>query len=154
MRRCWRLIIPLSGLALFSLITYHSFRRDHEIHGHRPRRYFYWSSMRLDSDPLHRHPRPPSTVPCENGEADCVGFDPEFIWITPGWAERALTVSALPAFVIGIAIIGGLARAGISEIATFLIAMPLLISAWFYLVGWLVDRWHFRWRSGRRAARP
>lgn len=150
MKARWRLILPLSGLALFSAITYHSLRRDQEGYGNRPHRYFHWSYLRLDSDPLHRLSLPPQSGPCERGDADCIGFEPEFIWITPGWAEKALMVSALPAFLAGSAVVGGLAHAGISEVATFLIAMPPLILAWFYLLGWIIDRWQFQSRSRRQ----
>jgi hypothetical protein len=48
-------------------------------------------------------------------------------------------LSALPAFVISAGIVGILARFGISEVTAFFVSMPLLIFAWFYLVGWLFD---------------
>jgi hypothetical protein len=147
MKRCWSLIVPLAGLILFSLITYNSFRRDREWHGHRPHRYFYWSSVRLDSDPLNRHPRTTAITPCKSEAEDCVVFDPLYIWISPGWPHRLLEISALPAFAIGAAIVGVLARAGISAVMSFLIAMPLLIGTWFYLVGWLIDRRRLRSRG-------
>jgi len=153
MKRRWSLVVPLFGLSLFSWVTYHSFRSAHEFHEQGPSRYFYWSVIRLDSDPLDRHPQLYSTTPCGNADDDCVGFDPLEIWINPGLPFRVLTMSAIPAFAIGAVIVGGLARAGVSEVATFLIAMPPLISAWFYLVGGLIDRRQFRLRSGRRAAR-
>jgi hypothetical protein len=60
-------------------------------------------------------------------------------------------LSALPAFVIGLFITFGLGRFGISEVLSYMISMPLLISAWFYFVGWLVDRWRFK-RSRLTAA--
>jgi high-affinity Fe2+/Pb2+ permease len=49
-------------------------------------------------------------------------------------------VSALPAFVIGVLIVRGLGRLGVNEVRSFLISMPVLIFAWFYFVGWLIDR--------------
>ena len=40
-------------------------------------------------------------------------------------------LSALPAFVVGTAVVRGL---GVSEVWSFAIVMPLLILAWFYFV--------------------
>jgi hypothetical protein len=67
-----------------------------------------------------------------------------YIWVDPGWAEKTLVVSAFPAFVVGAAIVGGLARLGMSEVSTFPVSVPVLIFAWFYFVGWLVDRWRYK----------
>jgi hypothetical protein len=53
-------------------------------------------------------------------------------------------LSAFPAFVFGGVIVRSLGRLGISEVSSFMVLMPLLISAWFYFVGWLVDRWRFK----------
>ncbi|MGB9465504.1 MAG: hypothetical protein WBR10_10350 [Candidatus Acidiferrum sp.] len=50
-------------------------------------------------------------------------------------------MSAIPAFVVEAVVIGGLGRIGINEIWGFMISMPLLIFAWYYFVGWLIDRW-------------
>jgi hypothetical protein len=44
------------------------------------------------------------------------------------------------AFLVGVGIVHGLARVGISEVTSFMVSMPLLIFAWFYFVGWLLDR--------------
>jgi hypothetical protein len=55
-------------------------------------------------------------------------------------AAKFLMLSALPAFVFGTAVVRGLASLGVSEVWSFAIVMPLLISAWFYFVGWLIDR--------------
>ena len=62
-------------------------------------------------------------------------------------------LSALPAFVVGTAVVRGLAGLGVSEVWSFMIVMPLLILAWFYFVGWLTDRWVHK-RSQRRAQTP
>jgi hypothetical protein len=37
-------------------------------------------------------------------------------------------------------IVSSLGRLGISEILSFMIAMPLLIVAWYYFMGWMIDR--------------
>jgi hypothetical protein len=50
-------------------------------------------------------------------------------------------LSAFPAFVVGGLAVEGLGRLGISEFSTFMFLMPVLIVAWYYLVGWLLDRW-------------
>jgi len=67
--------------------------------------------------------------------------EPEYIWVDPGWIERALTLTALPAFLLTIVVVHGLAHLEISELLTFLFTMPLLTVAWFYTLGWLLDRW-------------
>jgi hypothetical protein len=144
MRRRWSLILPLCGLALFFLGTYQGFRLNRRIYANRPTRYFYWASLRLDSDPLNRHPVPESVAPCKNGEENCVSWDPPYIWVEPGWGEKALILSALPAFAISAGIVRILARLGISEVPTFFVSMPLLVFAWFYLIGWLLDRWRHK----------
>jgi high-affinity Fe2+/Pb2+ permease len=74
-----------------------------------------------------------------------------FIWVEPGWFAKSLMLSAFPAFVLGAVVVHGLGRLGISEVSSFMVLMPLLISAWFYFVGWLVDRWRFK-RSERISA--
>jgi len=30
---------------------------------------------------------------------------------------------------------------GISQVSSFMFSMPVLILAWYYLIGWLLDRW-------------
>jgi hypothetical protein len=62
-------------------------------------------------------------------------------------------LSALPAFVVGTAVVRGLASLGVSEVWSFTIVMPLLILAWFYFIGWLIDRWVHK-RSQPRARTP
>jgi hypothetical protein len=47
----------------------------------------------------------------------------------------------MPAFLIGAAIVHGLARLGVSEVRSFMIALPMLIAFWYYLIGWLLERW-------------
>lgn len=143
MKRRWAVVFPLAGVTLFSLIAYHSFTRG-TLNWRNHRHYLYWSSVRLDTDPLNRHPKPEALMPCQNSDDDCMVFDPEYIWVNPGWPTRVLEVSALPAFAIGAILTACLARVGVSELVTFLIAMPILICAWFYLVGWLLDRYRHR----------
>jgi hypothetical protein len=48
---------------------------------------------------------------------------------------------ALPAFVLGMRIVKGLASLSVSEVATFAVAMPLLIFFWLYFVGMCLDYW-------------
>jgi hypothetical protein len=60
-----------------------------------------------------------------------------------------LILSAFPAFVLAISLAHGLAHLGISELLTFMLAMPFGTLGWFYGVGWFLDRWRFN-RSMRR----
>jgi hypothetical protein len=50
----------------------------------------------------------------------------------------------IPAFVVGAAIVSGLARLGVSEVSTFILSIPVLIFAWFYFVCRLVDLWRYK----------
>jgi hypothetical protein len=127
-------------MLLFSLVTYASFRFNREALGNHPTRIFYWSVIRLDSDPLNQHS--PDFLPCKNGDQNC--REPQTIWVQPGLMRKLLLWTAFPAFVVGVAIVRLLARLGISEVATFLTAMPLLVCVWYYLLGWLADRWRYR----------
>jgi hypothetical protein len=103
-----------------------------------PSRYFWWSSIRLDSDPLSKYFKKP--ISCEQGLENCTAWEPEYIWVTPGWIDKALLLFALPAFVAGSGVVEGLGRFGVSQVLSFMISMPLLIFGWFYFVGWLFDR--------------
>ena len=142
MRMLWRPILCFWGLILFGLLTYGSVRANRYLHTqHVYGRYFWWGSVRLDSDPLNQHPM---LKPCEQETEESCTFDPEYIWVDPGLIERALTLSALPAFLLALAVVRGLAHFGISEWLSFMIAMPLLTIAWFYAVGWLLDRWRYK----------
>ena len=151
MRIRWRLALPLLGLSLFALISYKSFQRN-RVRGFSDSHYFYWSSIRLGPDPLRIEP--PPTVPCKDASENCVAWDPDTNWINPGLAARLLVLTALPAFVIGIFIIHALARLGISEVTTFMVSMPFLIFAWYYLVGWLIDRWRSKRSLAVDSRRP
>jgi len=104
-----------------------------------PSRYFWWSFIRLDSDPLNKYPR--VAAPCERGSGNCVSWDLPNMWVDPGIVTEVLMVSALPAFAIGAFIVGGLGRLGINQIWSFMISMPILIFTWYYFIGWLIDRW-------------
>ena len=134
----------LWGVTLFTALTYHAVRVNHEKRDHSGR-YFWWGAARLDSVPMDRHPLKRATVrPCPENAGDCVEWDPEYIWVTPGLMQRALVLSALPAFIIGLAIVRGLGHLGVSEVATFMVVMPLCMGIWFYSVGWLLDRWRYK----------
>lgn len=138
MRIRWRVAFPLFGLILFALGTYDSFGpgRIRESSG----RYFWWSSLRLDSDPLNRHSRSVTADPCKDSTETCIATDPIGVWVDPGWLAKCLILSAVPAFLVGAGIVHSLSRLGVSEVTSFMISMPLLILAWFYFVGWLFDR--------------
>ena len=49
-------------------------------------------------------------------------------------------VSAFPAFVVGKLFVHALGQQGVNEIASFMVLMPMLVSGWYFAVGWLVDR--------------
>jgi hypothetical protein len=125
------------GLTLFAVLSYSSLRWNIQVYKV-PSRYFWWSSIRLDSDPLNKHSKAP--ISCKQGAENCTDWEPEYIWIDPGWIHNALELLALPAFVAGLVIVKALGRLGVSQVLSFMISMPLLIFGWFYFVGWLFDR--------------
>jgi hypothetical protein len=69
--------------------------------------------------------------------------------MAPGWLDRLLTVSALPAFLAGSGLVIALSKQGVDEVLTFLVSMPILLFAWFYLVGRLLDFLIVRWMARR-----
>jgi len=147
MNRLWRIAVPLIGLIMFALITLQSVIESRQFNkqagfnnGHG--RYFWWSSIRLDSDPLNKRALFAKPVCMENskGSEDCEVLEPLGIWIDPSWLVKGLILTALPAFLLGAGLVGGLGRIGFSQVWVFMISMPSLVSAWFYFIGWLLDR--------------
>lgn len=137
--------MPLVGLFLFAVLTYASirFNRQARVGSHK---YFYWSSIRLDTRPLDPHFL---NVLCGANQPDCPPWEPEFIWVEPGLLARICITSSFPAFLIGLFITHRLGRLGVSEFATFMTSMPPLIFAWYYLVSWTIARF-VGWRLKRR----
>jgi hypothetical protein len=133
-----RVVLPVVGLIVFMGISYNSYRAGREGNS-AIGRFRVWSTIRLDSDPLNRR----SPTPCVPSTQPCVYWDVNDLdnWHHPGIVERIFGFSALPAFVVGLFITYGLGSFGINEIISYMVSMPLLIFAWFYSVGWLVDRW-------------
>jgi hypothetical protein len=134
-----RLVLPACGLVLFAILTYQSMVENRAFHSSR---YFWWSAIRLDSDPLNRHSAARAAIACPDKVENCMPFEPMQIWINPGWLTRSFMLLALPAFLATAGIVGGLARLGVSEIMSFFVSMPFLTVAWFYFAGWAFDRWH------------
>ena len=145
MRRRWSLVLPLCGLLLFAIHTEHSLRMDREIH-RVASRYFWWGSLRLDRDPLNRQARTSTASPCKDGGESCVSWDPEYMDVDPGWFEKSLMFTSIPAFIVGFILVGGLSRLGISQVLSFMLAMPPLIAGWLCFVGWVIDRWRHKRR--------
>ena len=125
----WRLILPTIGLLLFTRETYSSYRYW-QIQS-QPGRYFWWASIRLDSDPLNRY-SPPRVR--NNAEWDLHEI------AEPGWMEISSVLSGLPAFLVSKLIVAGLSRLGVSQIFSFMISTPILLFVWYYFLGWLLDR--------------
>jgi hypothetical protein len=142
------MVLPVVGLMVFMGISYHSHRIGREGNA-AIGRFYLWSTIRLDSDPLNRH----SELPCEPSKGPCISWDLNDLdsWQHPGIVERIFEFSALPVFIVGLFITYGLGRLGINEIISYMVLMPLLIFAWFYSVGSVIDGWRFR-RSHRTSA--
>jgi hypothetical protein len=142
----WSAIMPIIGLILFAAVTWRSMPLNrHEQDA--PRKYYWWSSLRLDSDPLNKNPAP--AKPCPDGKENCADWTPSRIWVQPRWLDKLLVFSALPAFLAGAAVIAGLSKLGIDEVLTFMVSMPVLIFCWYYFLGWLIDRWIYQRRHAK-----
>jgi hypothetical protein len=133
----WSIILPMIGFVLFAAVSYRSLPANHHEQ-EAPRRYYWWSSLRLDSDP--RNESKALATPCPKAIPDCSNGESPNIKIVPGWLEKLLVVSALPAFLAGFAIVAGLSKLGVDEVLTFMVSMPILLFAWYYFMGWLIER--------------
>jgi hypothetical protein len=139
MRKQWRLILPAVGLMLFGIVTYQSVeRRQHEKASGQ---YFWWASIRLDTHSVNRHL---DAKPCMEAESDCVTWDVASLPRSTGLLGAMLIITAFPAFFIGVPVVRGLGRLGISEVGTFMIVMPVLIAGWCNVLAWLDNRWRIR----------
>ena len=139
MRKRWCVALRLVGLVLFSAISSWSFRRN--VESFHFKRFFYWSWIRLDSDPRNLRGR---VEPCTEDLSYECGSIVEIAWVDPGGLTKILIVAAFPAFLVATPLVAGLARVGVSEVWSFMISMPLLIGIWFYYVGWAIDRWRYK----------
>ena len=141
------MILPVVGLLLFAAVSYRSMSMNPQSE-QGPNKYYWWSSMRLDTDPLNENPK--SASPCANAKENCANRDlPNYSSIHPGWLDRLLIFSALPAFLAGAAIVICLSKLGIDEVLAFMVSMPIFLFAWYYFIGWLLDRWIYRRRQAR-----
>src|SRR5438105_5711151 len=119
MRMRWSLILPIAGLILFADVSYRSMDANHHEQG-APTKYYWWSSLRLDSDPLNKNSRPAS--PCQYKKEHCVQWELSYPSVQPGMLDTLLVVSALPAFLAGAAMVIGLSNLGIDEVLTFMVS--------------------------------
>jgi hypothetical protein len=138
MQKRWTVVLPIIGIVLFSAVTNHSLRFNQKMQ-RTPSRYFWWSAIRLNSDPANQRKWGP--MPCESGKENCVMQE---IWVDPGLLEEFLILSAFPAFVLGRLVVALLGRLSISEVSSFMLLMPILILAWYFFIGWLLDRWRYK----------
>jgi hypothetical protein len=112
MRARWRFILPVVALIAFGAESSSSLRMNRSL-GTTPRRYYWWSSIRLDTDPLNKNPK--ASSPCKSGEEDC-GWEPRgFISVDPGYLTKSLMLLALPAFAVGAISVSGLRHLGITK---------------------------------------
>lgn len=149
MRKRWSILLPVAGLALFTWVSYRSSLVNRELQ-RSPNRYFWWSSLLLDSDPLDRDPKPAAL--CQYDAAHCANWEVPGKSGGPGWADRVLVFSSLPAFLGGCALVFAFGRMGIDEVLTFMVVMPMLLFTWFHLAGRLIDHWWRKRRQARSAA--
>ncbi|HKW63690.1 MAG TPA: hypothetical protein VJN89_14160 [Candidatus Acidoferrum sp.] len=120
--------MPAVGLLLFALEAWES-NRDSQFQPS-PRRYYWWSFIQLDSDPLNRRPHPQDQ-----------GWDLPYKIVDPGYLANFIYLSGLPAFAASALVLRALSRLGVSQALTFFISAPILLFTWYYFLGWLLDRW-------------
>ena len=121
---------------MFCVTTYYQVQLNHRIHIH-PTKYFYWSGTRLDTDPLNRNQH--LIRPCEDSDPACIEWDLLEMHSDPGWMVRYLVLTGFPAFLAAAAPIYVLAKLGASQLTTFMVSMPILLFAWYYFLGSLLD---------------
>jgi hypothetical protein len=141
----WRVILPVCGLFLFLTITYQSILANHGLH-HGTTRYFWWSSIRLNSDPLNKRSILSRIGPSTTEAREWQEYWPETRWVDAGLMTEFFVVLDLPAFTLTMGIVKGLSRLGVSEVLSLMLSLPLLTLTWFYYVGKLMDHW-----KGRRS---
>jgi hypothetical protein len=131
----WRILLPIIGVIAFGAISYSSYRTGRERH-QIPSRYFKWSTLPLDSTPL----REQSLSDCVASGVPCLAWEQEPTIMSPTVFERLFILSALPAVAACLTLTFVLGKIGVNEILSFMVSMPFLTAAWFYLVGRLLDR--------------
>src|SRR5579872_5554423 len=104
MKACWRIALPSLGLLLFAVVTYQSIASSRLL-VHNDGRYFWWSGMCLNSDPLNKHWKEPALCECSHVAKNCV--EPISADGYPGWITRCLMILALPAFLVSAATVQG-----------------------------------------------
>src|SRR5258705_13802683 len=127
----WSVILPMVGLILFAAVSYRSMPVNHHEQ-EAPRKYYWWSSLRLDSDPLNENPQ--LAAPCAIEKQNCSNGEFPNIKIVPSWLDRLLIISSLPAFLAGGAFVVVLRKAGPDEGLTFITSLPILFFVCVYLV--------------------
>jgi len=134
----WRWILPFIGLVLFGWETYASVRTNRDLRSRNPyRKDFYWGISRLQTDPLGKLP----PAPCRPEITNCSEWwEIRDVIVDPGTILATLLLSGLPAFFVTTLLVHGFGRLGVNEIYTFFVAAPLLLFAWYYFLGWLLDR--------------
>lgn len=150
MRLRWKAVLPTFGLLLFAGITYQSVQTNQQEE-RLSSRYFWWSFVRLDSDPLGKHGK--TATKCENAKENCAQWDVTLVdrWVNPALATKVLTATAFPAFAAGGMIVGALSRLGVSEVWSFFVTLPLFIFGWFFFLGWVVDRLGARFLNSKKS---
>src|SRR5580658_7182618 len=149
MQMRWRLALPAFRLIAFLAISFQSYRGYAKARNRYAPQYFYWSTVVLDRNPPNRHSKSAcvSNEPCwDAAMIDHSGQPPDLL-------ERAFILSAMPAFLIGLAATYVLGSYGVNEVLTFMISLPPLLAAWFYLLGHLIDRRRIK-QSSRRSTSP
>jgi hypothetical protein len=140
------LVLPVIAMFLFGIGSYGSYRFNQHTNIDK---YYWWSSIRLDRDPLDRHPD--VSRGGKSAHVDGIEWEPTSIWVDPGGLAIFLMTSAFPAFILGEVLAHAVGRLGVSEFTTFIISVPILMFAWYYFLSWLGFRIFVRLRKRQKA---
>src|SRR3954468_19712865 len=130
-RRRWQIVLPVVGLLLFGFFTTACIVRNHQI---KSSKYFWWGGLGLERRPLEIEPH----FRTDDG-AESVGWDPGHIWIEQSPIQELIVLSGFPAFLALIPIFSLSRMFGLDQLYVFLAAAPILLTCWYWFVGWLID---------------
>lgn len=137
MRQTRLLILPVLGMLLFLTESYRSYRQ----YSHSRSTCYWWGDfIALDSRPLDK------TVAFEGQKpvTDCGFQEQVFDRFGPPTLIRLFAMTALPAFIVSLALAHEIGRLGVNEIPIFIGSTAVLLFAWYSLLSWAFQRWRRR----------
>lgn len=141
------LVAPVLGLLMFANETCRSYSGYSQTRS----TCFWWGNFAaLDSKPLEKSAAFDGQKPVTECGFQEQGFDR--FGLRP--SVRLLAITVLPAFMVSLGLAHAVGALGINEIPVFIGSTPVLIFAWYYLVGLIFRRVLRRWQHHRRPIQP